>query len=308
MTDSNMFALRVEGIKKTFGDYTAVKNVSFSVEKGKVYGLLGPNGAGKTTTIRMITNILIPDDGKIYIFDEPVGPIHQNIIGYLPEERGLYKKLKVIEQLIYFAELKGMNANEARKKAKDWLNKLDAGSWENKKIQELSKGMQQKVQFISTILHEPEILILDEPFSGFDPINTELLKKIILDFKDMGKTIILSTHIMEQAEQLCDDICLINKGSIVLQGSIREIKSKYGRDLIIIEFDGDDSFINDFNNLKFINRTKNRIEFRFTDGQFSVNDFLNRAIQSVQLYKFELSEPSLNEIFIDTVTNQEQNQ
>lgn len=303
-----MFALRIEKIKKTFGDYTAVKDVSFSIEKGKIYGLLGPNGAGKTTTIRMITNILIPDEGNIYIFDEPVGPSHQNIIGYLPEERGLYKKLKVIEQLIYFAELKGMNASDARKKAKEWLKKLDADSWENKKIQELSKGMQQKVQFISTILHEPKILILDEPFSGFDPINTELLKKIILDFKNMGKTIILSTHIMEQAEQLCDDICLINKGSIVLQGSIREIKSNYGRDFIIIEFEGDDSFINDFNNLKFINRTKNRIEFRFTNGQFSVSDFLYKAIQSVQIFKFELSEPSLNEIFIDTVTKQEQSQ
>lgn len=303
-----MFALSVEGIKKSFGEYTAVQNVSFSVEKGKVYGLLGPNGAGKTTTIRMITNILIPDEGKILIFGEPVGPVHQNIIGYLPEERGLYKKLKVIEQLIYFAQLKGLNSFDAKKKAREWLNKLDAGNWENKKIQELSKGMQQKVQFISTILHEPEILILDEPFSGFDPINTELLKKIILDLKDMGKTIILSTHIMEQAEQLCDDICLINKGSIVLQGSIREVKNKYGRDLIVIEFEGDDSFINDFNNLKFINRTKNRIEFRFSDRQFFVDEFLKKAIQSVQLYKFELSEPSLNEIFIDTVTKQEQNQ
>lgn len=303
-----MFALRVEGIKKRFGDYTAVKNVSFSVEKGKVYGLLGPNGAGKTTTIRMITNILMPDEGNIYIFDEAAGPIHQNIIGYLPEERGLYKKLKVIEQLVYFAELKGLSSADARKKAREWLKKLDAESWENKKIQELSKGMQQKVQFISTILHEPEILILDEPFSGFDPINTELLKKIILDLKEIGKTIILSTHIMEQAEQLCDDICLINKGSIVLEGSIRDIKSKYGRDLIIIEFDGDDSFINNYSKLKFINRTKNRIEFRFTDGQFSVNEFLKNAVQSVQLYKFELSEPSLNEIFIDTVTRQEQNQ
>lgn len=298
-----MNVIRVENVIKKFGDYAAANNISFNVQKGNIFGLLGPNGAGKTTAIRMITNILMPDQGKIVLFDEPTSPYHQDRIGYLPEERGLYKKLKVIEQLIYFAQLKGVSRSEAQKRARIWLTKLDAADWENKKIQELSKGMQQKVQFISTILHDPELIILDEPFSGFDPINTELLKKIILDFKQEGKTIILSTHIMEQAEQLCDNICLINKGKIVLDGSIRDIKAGYGKDTIILEFEGNPDFINSFSNLKMLNRTNNRLEFRFDGTLTTPREILETAFKAVEIIKFEVVEPSLNEIFIDAVSN-----
>jgi ABC-2 type transport system ATP-binding protein len=298
-----MAVLKLEKVNKSFGSFKAVNDVSFEVKEGTVFGLLGPNGAGKTTTIRMITNILIADKGNITLFGEPVKSLHQNRIGYLPEERGLYKKIKVIDQLIYFGQLKGMSRANAKSTAQKWLKNLDASDWANKKIQELSKGMQQKVQFISTILHNPDILILDEPFSGFDPINVETLKKIILDLKEEGKTILLSTHVMEQVEQLCEEIVLINKGTVVLNGNVRDIKKNYGRDNILIEFEGDDSFINDLHGVKFINRSKNRVEFNLNETGLSSKDILNIALdKQVEIYRFELMEPSLNEIFIDVVT------
>lgn len=297
-----MSILKLQNVLKKFGDYAAVNDVTFEVESGRIFGMLGPNGAGKTTTIRMITNIYLPDNGKIFLFGEDVDPRHQNRIGYMPEERGLYKKIKVHEQLIYFGELKGMSRNDASSKAKEWLRKLDAADWANKKIQELSKGMQQKVQFISTILHEPEILILDEPFSGLDPINVEVLKRVIMDMKEEGKTIILSTHVMEQVEQICDDICLINKGKIVINGKVRDIKKSYGRDTVIIEFEGDDSFLEELHNVKFINRTKNRAEFRFMNSGIDLRAFLNSALSKSEINKFEIVEPSINEIFIDVVS------
>lgn len=301
-----MEIVTVKNVVKKFGDYTAVNDISFSVGEGKIYGLLGPNGAGKTTTIRMITNILFPDSGTISLFNEKLVSTHQNLFGYLPEERGLYKKLKVIDQIAYFGMLKGMSRSEAVEAGKSWLKKMDASDWQNKKVQELSKGMQQKVQFISTIVHNPKLLILDEPFSGFDPVNTETLKKIILDKKKEGCTIILSTHIMEQAEQLCDEICLINKGQVMLQGTVRDIKKSYGRDTILIEFDGDDSFLNEFSDLKFINRTNNRAEFRINEG-VSYKELLSKANEKTNLVKFELMEPSLHEIFIDVVTKKGMN-
>lgn len=299
-----MAVLKLEKVNKSFGSFKAVNDVSFEVKEGTVFGLLGPNGAGKTTTIRMITNILIADKGNITLFGEPVKSLHQNKIGYLPEERGLYKKIKVIDQLIYFGQLKGMSRTNAKSSALKWLRNLDAADWANKKIQELSKGMQQKVQFISTISHNPSILILDEPFSGFDPINVETLKKIILDLKEEGKTILLSTHVMEQVEQLCDEIVLINKGKVVLNGNVRDIKKNYGRDNILIEFEGDDSFLNELHGVKFINRNKNRVEFNLNQTGLKSKDILNIALsQNVEIFRFELMEPRLNEIFIDVVTN-----
>lgn len=303
-----MSVLKVKNVIKAFGNYKAVNDISFEVEPGRIFGILGPNGAGKTTTIRMITNILMPDEGSIELFGETVSPIHQNRIGYLPEERGLYKKIKVIEQLIYFAQLKGMTRSDAQKTATKWLKDLDVLDWANKKIQELSKGMQQKIQFISTILHNPDILILDEPFSGFDPINVETLKKIILDFKEEGKTILLSTHVMEQVEQMCDDIVLINKGKIVLGGKVRDVKKQFGRDNIIIEFEGSDTFLNNLKNVLFANRTKNRAEFRLMNSEYSPNDILDLAIKNnSEIIRFELDEPSLNEIFIDVISRKEEN-
>lgn len=297
------YILKVENIVKSFGDYKAVNDVSFQVEKQKVFGLLGPNGAGKTTTIRMINNILIPDTGIITIFGEKLSEDSQNRMGYLPEERGLYKKIKVLEQLIYFGQLKGMKRFEASQQAKKWLKQLDAAEWENKKIQELSKGMQQKVQFISTILHDPDLIILDEPFSGFDPINTETLKQIILDLKNEGKTIILSTHVMQQVEQLCDDICLINKGRAVLQGAVRDIKRSRGRDTILLEYEGEDTFLNELRNVRFLNRSNGRVEFRMENAQENSNEILELAMKSVNVFRFELIEPSLHEIFIETVSS-----
>lgn len=295
--------IEVSNVVKTFGNYKAVDNVSFNVEKGRIFGLLGPNGAGKTTTIRMLTNIFLPDSGSISILGKPASAEIQNHIGYLPEERGLYKRLKVIEQLAYFAQLKGVSKRDALSKARYWLKELGALGWENKKIQELSKGMQQKVQFISTILHNPEVMILDEPFAGFDPINTELLKNIVIELRDQGKTIILSTHVMEQVEQLCDEIALINKGNAVLTGNVREIKSSFGRDTVLVEFDGDDSFIKDLVNIKVLNKSSSRVEFRITDDNFNTRTILDTILKKADILKFELVEPSLNEIFIQTVNS-----
>ncbi len=297
-----MEILKVEGVTKTFGNYKAVNNISFGVEEGSIFGLLGPNGAGKTTTIRMITNILYPDSGTIEIMGKHTGAEVQNILGYLPEERGLYKKLKVIDQLIYFARLKEVPKAVAIERAHQWLAKLGAAGWENKKIEELSKGMQQKVQFISTILHDPVVMILDEPFSGFDPINTELLKSIILEMKAAGKTVILSTHVMAQVEQMCDDLVLINKGNVILSGNVRKIKSSYGNNTVVMEYEGDSSFLKSLNGIRINDLTSNRVEFKLEDPNLTTNDILQTAMaNNVTIYKFEKVEPSLHEIFIDVV-------
>ncbi|MBX3044175.1 MAG: ATP-binding cassette domain-containing protein [Candidatus Kapabacteria bacterium] len=297
-----MEILKVEGISKTFGTYRAVNNVSFTVEEGRIFGLLGPNGAGKTTTIRMITNILYPDSGKIEIMGKPTGAEMQNILGYLPEERGLYKKLKVIDQLIYFARLKQISRADAIKRSKEWLAKMGASGWENKKIEELSKGMQQKVQFISTILHDPPVMILDEPFSGFDPINTELLKSVILEMKQAGKTIILSTHVMAQVEQMCDDLVLINKGNVVLSGGVRQVKASYGKNTVVMEYDGDPNFLKEIDGIKINDITSHRVEFKLEDPDLTTNQILQTAMNNnVTIYKFEKVEPSLHEIFIEVV-------
>lgn len=297
--------IQLENVTKIFGNYAAVDDLTFDIDKGSIFGILGPNGAGKTTTIRMITNIYMADKGRVLINGEPAGPAHQDIIGYLPEERGLYKKAKVIDQLTYFGQLKGLSRADATRAGREWLRKLDAADWAPKKIQELSKGMQQKVQFIATILHDPQILILDELFSGFDPVNVEVLKQVIVDLKEAGKTILLSTHVMEQVEKLCDDICLINRGKAMLNGNVRDIKRSFGRDTVLIEFEGDGSFLDDISGLKILNRSKNRAEFRLTDGETS-RKILQKALDTVDLYKYELSEPGLHEIFIDVVSKKEE--
>lgn len=302
-----MDILKVSSISKKFGNYLAVDNISFDVKEGKIFGLLGPNGAGKTTTIRMITNIFAPDSGSIEILGNNVDSSQQNLIGYLPEERGLYKKTKVIEQLEYFGRLKGLSRKEANASAKMWLNKLGAYGWENKKIQELSKGMAQKVQFISTILHEPPFMIFDEPFSGFDPINTELLINIMLEMKQKGKTIILSTHQMYQVEKLCDEILMINMGKTVLSGNLREIKRNYGKNHLIIEFIGSNSFLNNIDKSQIIDYNDNRVEIKLKSFDES-QEILKSASQHCQITKFVIEEPSLNEIFIEIVEQMNQNQ
>jgi ABC-2 type transport system ATP-binding protein len=239
--------LRVESVSKHYGDFTAVENLSFNVRAGRVFGFLGPNGAGKTTTIRMIVGINFPDEGKIELFGSRISSDLQNRIGYLPEERGLYKKMKIVDQLRYFAALKNVSQAEADRRIDFWLERMRLSEWKSKKTTDLSKGMQQKIQFISTVLHNPDLLILDEPFSGLDPINVEFLKEVIAELKAQSKTIIFSTHLMETAEQLCDDILLINKSRKVVSGSLREVKASFGRNLIALRAVGGEAVLEDKN-------------------------------------------------------------
>jgi ABC-2 type transport system ATP-binding protein len=227
-------ALSVSKICKNYEDFKAVDLVSFSIAQGSLFGLLGPNGAGKTTTMRMIMNIIIPDSGKISIHGKPFSEEMKDRIGYLPEERGLYPKMKLLSHLQFLGEMKGMSGPEARRISEKWLERFELTKWTNNKVQDLSKGMQQKVQFIGTIMHSPDLLIFDEPFSGLDPLNTKILIDILLELKNQGKTIILSTHLMDQAEKLCDTICLINRGKVVLFGEIQNIKQDYSQNAVLL--------------------------------------------------------------------------
>lgn len=295
-----MVIINVENVTKAFGKNTAVNDVSFTVEKGRIFGLLGPNGAGKTTTIRMINNILAPDSGTITINGQIASPETQKMIGYMPEERGLYKKMKVGEQLLYLTQLKGMGTSAAKKAIDFWLDRFEASDWKKKEVGELSKGMSQKIQFIATIAHDPDIYIFDEPFSGLDPINSETLKEVIIGLKDQGKTILFSTHRMEQVEQMCDDICLFNKGKAVLQGNLRDVKASFGENTINLEFDGDGSFLDQLSDVRINNRSTNFAEIRVLNGQ-SMQDILKLAMEHAEIHKFERVQPSLNEIFISTV-------
>ena len=257
--------LKVSGVTKQYRDTLAVDDVSLTASQGRILGLLGPNGAGKTTTIRMIAYITTPDQGAVMFNGRDVGPWSQRVMGYLPEERGLYRRMKVGEQLEYLGRLKGLSRADAGQAARSWLERFDASEWWSKRVDELSKGMQQKVQFVSTVLHDPELLIFDEPFSGLDPINAELLQSVILDLKDQGKTILFASHRMEQVEQLCDDICMIASGRIVLDGSVREIKQSFGRDTVRVEFSGSADFIDALERrglVRVVTRTHQAVELR----------------------------------------------
>jgi ABC-2 type transport system ATP-binding protein len=292
----------LDGVTKSFGDFAAVSELSLKVRAGRIYGLLGPNGAGKTTTIRMIVNITAPDSGRIELFGRQIDPELQDRIGYLPEERGLYKKMKIGEQLKFFAALKNVVGKEADQRVDRWLTRLKLAEWKNKKSMELSKGMQQKVQFITAVLHEPDLLILDEPFSGLDPVNVELLKEIVLELKAVGKTIIFSTHQMELAEQICDDICLINRSRKVLEGPIREVKRGFSRHAVALRIEGGDSVLGDPSLVTNIKRHADEIEALLAEGA-SAQILLKRLIDSgATVGKFEMIEPSLNDIFIAKVT------
>ena len=302
-----MALLSVEHVTKRYGRTTAVDGVSFEAQPGRILGLLGPNGAGKTSTIRMITYITIPDEGRVLFDGRPVGPWSQEQMGYLPEERGLYKKLKVGEQLLYLAELKGLGRSEAKRRIRYWLERFEAADWFDKKTEELSKGMQQKVQFIATVLPEPRLIILDEPFSGLDPINSELLKTIVQELKEEGRTVLFASHRMEQVEQLCDDICLISRGEIVLQGPLRDVKRQFGRDTVVLEFDGDTGFIDVLEangRIRVVNRSAHRVELRLLE-EASSREVLEAALAHTHaIYSFHLSEPPLSEIFVSVVGDQ----
>jgi len=294
----------IDNVVKKFGDYTASKNISLSIEKGTIFGLLGPNGAGKTTLIRMITKIITPDSGSIHINKQLLNEDDKNLIGYLPEERGLYRKQSVQDQIRYFAELKGMSKKGAFKSMDFWLERMGAESWKQKKINELSKGMQQKIQFITTIVHNPILLVLDEPFSGLDPLNVELFITIILELKDAGKTIILSTHQMEQVEKLCESFCLINKGSSILQGNVQEIKKRYTSNLFRLQFEGNGEFIDQFTNIEVIQKQESSVTVRLESAVIQ-KEFLVKAIDAVEVKRFELIEPTLHDIFIKVVNENE---
>ncbi len=299
-----MPSLQVQNVVKRYRKVTAVDRVSFTADAGRILGVLGPNGAGKTSTIRMITYITTPDEGEVLFEGKPVGPWSQRRMGYLPEERGLYKKLKVGEQLLLLAELKGIPRKEARVRIQKWLDRFDASDWYDKKTEELSKGMQQKVQFIATVLPEPDLIILDEPFSGLDPINSELLKDIILELKDAGRTLLFASHRMEQVEQLCDDICLMARGKVVVNGPLREVKQRFGKDTLLLEFAGSPAFLNtleDEGAIRIINKTQQRAELRLLNDT-PPRRVLETALTAVdEVYRFQLMEPPLSEIFVSLV-------
>lgn len=293
-------ALRLENVTKRYGQTLAVDDVSFTAEPGRLFGLLGPNGAGKSSTIRMITYITTPDRGTVTLGGQPVGPQSQARMGYLPEERGLYKKMKVGEQLVYLAQLKGMETRDAERAVRQWLDRFGASDWYGKKVGDLSKGMQQKVQFVSTVAHDPDLCIFDEPFSGLDPINADILQETIMELRQRGKTVVFASHRMEQVERLCDDLCLISAGKVVLRGTMAEVKARYGKDTATVDFEGTDAWINrlrDAGALHVLSRSKGRAELRLASGT-RPNDVLSAALgDGVEVGQFALHAPPLTEIF-----------
>lgn len=293
-----MKVLEVTNVTKQFGDYLAVNNVSFNTDEGTLFGLLGPNGAGKTTLIRMITNILMPDSGEVKLGGQLVNQEVVSKIGYMPEERGLYKKMKVGEQLKYLARLRGLTNANANEAINYWLQKFDIASWHNKKIEELSKGMAQKIQFISTVMHNPKVIILDEPFSGLDPVNTNLIKDEIFELKQKGASIIFSTHRMEQVEEICEEILLISKGQKVLEGKVEQIKHDFKRNIFNIKT-SQNLTSNELFSIKGISANGTLI-------QIAENIVINQVLQNmisnnIEIQGFEEVLPSINEIFIEIV-------
>jgi ABC-2 type transport system ATP-binding protein len=292
--------LSVENLVKRFKDKTAVNNISFIAEPGKIFGLLGPNGAGKTTTIRTVLNIIKPTSGKILFNNEPIKNDFLDQVGYLPEERGLYKKSKVMDIILYFSELKGLTRSDALQRAKNWMKKLNIVEYADKKVEELSKGNQQKIQFIISVIHDPKLLILDEPFSGFDPINQQEIKEFILSFVSSGKIIILSAHQMDTVEKLCQEILLIDNGKEICKGSLSEIKRNFGGNNIRLEFSGNQKMV--WNMPEIINYDvySNYAEIQLKDD-VNPTDFLKKILPEISIRGFSVIEPTLNKIFIDLV-------
>jgi ABC-2 type transport system ATP-binding protein len=296
-------ALALRGVSKSFAEVKAVQKLDLTVEPGSVYGLLGPNGAGKSTAIRMIMDIIKPDTGEIVMLGERDPDRRRDWTGYLPEERGLYRKMKVLELVVYFARLHGMETGKARNSARRWLERMELGGWAQSKLEALSKGMQQKVQFIATIVHHPKVLILDEPFSGLDPVNVDLVKSILLEQRDQGATLLLSTHQMDMVEKLCDTICLINRGQVMLQGPLNQIKAERGTRAIQLEYEGKPSFHKDPALVARADDSGRYMELFAAPG-VDHQAILQAAAREVRIHRFQLMEPSLNQIFIDTVRAQ----
>lgn len=289
--------LRLNNICKSYENKKAVDSLSLSVPQGSIYGIIGPNGAGKTTTIRMIMDIIAPDSGDILIKGGKPDGDFRNRVGYLPEERGLYKKMSLNEIITFLAEIKNFSRKKSAELMDSWLEKMSLADYKEKKVEELSKGMQQKLQFITTLIHQPELIILDELFSGLDPLNIELIKNVLLDQKRQGTTILFSTHVMEQAEKLCDYICLINNGQKVLDGRLSEVKAKFGTNSIQIDIEGDGGFIREIPGVKNVTEFNNYIELDLADDADS-QAILRAVSEKVTISRFEIMEPSLYDIFI----------
>ncbi|MGC9223703.1 MAG: ABC transporter ATP-binding protein [Terracidiphilus sp.] len=294
-----MPVVQLAGVTKAYENKVAVNNLSLSIEAGQMFGLLGPNGAGKTSSIRMMLGITMPDSGRVDLFEKPFARASLNRVGYLPEERGLYKKMKVLDQVVFFGQLHGLTAEDARSRAVSWASRMEISDALDKKTQELSKGMQQKIQFISTLIHDPDLIVMDEPFSGLDPVNTTLLQDALLDLKSRGKAILFSTHRMDQVEKLCDAICLIDRGEAVLSGRMREIKSRYERNRVIMEFEGSAEFLTS-GEIAEANNYAGHAEIKLKPHG-DAQKLLHQAASMAHIYRFELVEPSLEEIFIQTV-------
>lgn len=293
--------LEVKGIEKSFDSVRAVQGVSFTAERGEILGLLGPNGAGKTTTIRMIMGIIRPDQGRISFFlDGNGGTLNKERIGYLPEERGLYDDTKVLETLVYFAGLKGVPPGEARRQAMGWLDKLDLAEWAHQKIEKLSKGMQQKVQFLAAILHKPDLVVLDEPFAGLDPVNQDLVQDLIRELKEEGMAVLLSSHQMNLVEELCDRIFLINKGRQVLYGDLEEIKEAYGEHLVSLHFQGNGSSLKENGLVKDLKLSEDRAWFKLP-REVEPDQFLRNIPEDLMIEEITIERPPLHEIFIGVV-------
>ncbi len=303
--------LVANSVSKNFGDFTALNEVSIEVPQGSIFGLLGPNGAGKTTLIRIFNQILMPDSGTVTLDGEPLAAHHIQDIGYLPEERGLYKSMKVGEQVLYLAQLKGLSKAEAKKRLKYWFEKLDIGDWWNKKIQELSKGMAQKIQFVVTVIHQPKLLIFDEPFSGFDPINANLIKDEILQLRDEGATVIFSTHRMESVEELCDHIALIHESNKILDGKLQDIKRQYKTNTFEVGLvSSDEAYLTKIIQDKFEVSSANfkslnndlKLNIKLKDSETS-NDLLMFLTNNAEVNHFNELVPTANDIFIQTIQN-----
>jgi ABC-2 type transport system ATP-binding protein len=294
-------ALRLYAVSKSYSGHVAVQDLSLSVPRGGAFGLLGPNGAGKTTTLRMIMNVLGPDTGTIEILGQPASQPGRDRIGYMPEERGLYPRMVVEEQLLFFAELKGVPRKEAARRLPPWLERLGLDAWRHRRLNELSKGMQQKAQFIATVLHDPDVLILDEPLSGLDPIGVNVMRDVFLDLRRRGKTVVLSSHQMETVERLCDSIALIHHGRKVLEGTVSEVKSRHGKNTIVLAYEGDGAFLSGLPGVLKVADFGRYVEIRMTDGA-DPQSILREAAARIRVTRFEVVEPSLHDIFVEKVT------
>lgn len=298
-----MNIVEINDVSKAYGDHQALDGINFGIPENSIFGLLGPNGAGKTTLIRIITQIIMPDAGNVFFNDKPMTAEDVRKIGYLPEERGLYKKMKVADQLLYLARLKGMSRSDAVSAIKYWLDKLDIKSWINKNVEDLSKGMQQKIQFIATVLHKPSLIILDEPFSGFDPVNANLIKDEILELQRDGATIIFSTHRMESVEELCNHISLIHHSKLILNGSKKDIKNEYKTNTFLVEHEGELSITDggfDLINQQIGEEKAYTSEVKL-NGKLSVNNLVEYVTSKTNILSLKEKVPSINDIFISTV-------